>query len=103
MRATPSWSISCTKSGKAIQLHPENAETGGLYGRVERGRNTEAERHAGIQRVDDAVIPQPRRCIVRVPLLLILGADRRLEALFLLGRPVLPARRKAVAANRRQH
>src|SRR5690606_27188173 len=91
IRAAPCLAISCTKSGKAMQLHPENAETSGFQGRIERGREAEAERHAGIQRIDDAVIPQPCRRVVGMPLLFVLVADRRLEAFLLLGRPVLAA------------
>ncbi|MGZ4668699.1 MAG: biotin carboxylase N-terminal domain-containing protein [Blastococcus sp.] len=50
----------------------------------------EAEHGAGLRGVDHAVVPEAGGGVVRVPLLLVLVADRRLERLFLLGGP-LPA------------
>src|SRR3546814_19950000 len=103
MRATPCLSISWTKRGKAMLLHPENAEAGGLGGRVERRRDAEAEGHAGVARIDDAIVPQPRSRVIGMALRLVLVADRRLEALLLRRRPVLALGRPSVTAKGRQH
>src|SRR3546814_374291 len=100
MRATPCLSISWTKRGKAMLLHPENAEAGGLGGRVERRRDAEAEGHAGVARINDAIVPQPRSRVIGMALRLILVADRRLEALLLRRRPVLALGRPSVTAKR---
>src|SRR5262249_25604770 len=70
-------------------LHPEYAEVGGLDGRVEGRRQAEAEHHPALGRIDDAVVPQPRARVIGMALLLILGADRRLERFFFLRAPVL--------------
>ena len=69
----------------ACGSHPEEAEARlgqrGARDDVER----EAEQVAGVGGVDDAVVPQARGRVVRVALLLVLRADRRLELGLLLG------------------
>src|SRR3546814_3707292 len=85
------------------QLHPKNAEAGGFGRRVECCRDAEPERHAGIERIDDAVVPQPGRRIIGMALLLILGADRSLESLLVVRRPVVAPRGAAVAADGGEH
>src|SRR5215472_17868757 len=70
--------------------HPENPELGLPDRRVEAGRDGERQDTAGIGRIDDAVVPQPRARIIGMPLRLVLGADRRLEGFLLLAAPALP-------------
>ena len=50
-------------------------------------------------RVDDAVVPEPRRRVIGTALLLILRADRRLELFFLLGAPGFTPCRDGIAAD----
>src|SRR4051812_2596731 len=69
-----------------VPLHPEDAVAGRFgialrNGRVGAGGEGEPEHLAGLERVDDAVVPQPRGRVVGVALLLVLRADRGLEAL----------------------
>src|SRR3546814_20444635 len=52
-----------------------------------------------LERIDDAVVPQPGRRIIGMALLLILGADRSLESLLVVRRPVVAPRGAAVAAD----
>src|SRR5690606_31643922 len=58
---------------------------------------------AGVGRVDDAVVPQPRGGVPGAALVFVLLADRSLEGLFLFGRPVAAAGLDAVAAHGGQH
>src|SRR5438128_2787758 len=60
-------------------LHPENAEAAFLDRRVERGGDREREDVARFLRGDQAVVPEPRGRVVRVPLALVLLAERALE------------------------
>ena len=71
--------------------HPEDA-----VGRLgDRGMGSGGQAHpehpAGLERVDDAVVPEPGGRVVRRALVLVLVADRRLERLLVLGRPLVAA------------
>src|SRR5256885_727474 len=66
--------------------HAEHAEARVLYGSVARGRQAQRQHAARVGRVDDAIVPQARRRVIGVALILVLLADGGLEGLFLLGR-----------------
>src|SRR5262245_16402583 len=57
-------------------LHPEDAEGALGNGGVEGGGDPEREHAARVARVDDPVVPEARRRVVRVALGLVGGADR---------------------------
>ena len=66
--------------------------------RVEARGNRQRQDQAGVGRVDDAVVPEPRAGVIGVALGLVLGADRRLELLLLAPlqswpRAAMPSRR----------
>src|SRR5687768_4396938 len=63
----------CTESWGS---HPEDAIANFLQRSVRAGRQGEAEHVARLRGVDDAVVPEPRRGVVRVTLQLVLVADR---------------------------
>src|SRR3990167_980005 len=71
----------------ANYLHAEQAEAAFAEGGVEAGGKGEAEDAAGVGGVDDAVIPEARRGVVRVAFGLVEIADRLFEGLLLLGAP----------------
>src|SRR5690348_5828759 len=87
-----------TKTVSNISSHPEDA----VGDRSQRGmrayRKSKADTRSGVNRVDDAVVPQPRRRIVGVALVLVLGPDGRLERLLLVGRPGLAGRGQLLPA-----
>src|SRR3954471_22249823 len=64
-------------------LHPEDAEPGLRNRRVQRGLEPDREDAAGVERVDDAVVPQPRGGEVGRPFTLVCLEDGRLEGLAL--------------------
>ena len=68
-------------------LHPEDAETGRRDRCIQTRRQPQRQDLPGIGRIDDAVIPQPRRGVVGVSLPVILFANRRRELRFFLGAP----------------
>src|SRR5262245_10911343 len=88
---------------RSWSLHPEYAEVGGLDQGVERRRQAEAEHHAAIGRIDDAVVPAAGARVIGMALLLVLGADRGLEGLLLVHAPVLLLGSEAVALHLGQH
>ncbi len=55
--------------------HAKDAERALGHRRVRRGREAEREHAARVERVDDAVVPEPRGRVVRVALRLVGGAD----------------------------
>src|SRR4029077_6250543 len=59
--------------------HPEHAELGRADRLVHRRGETEGQRHARVDGIEDAVVPQARRGVVRVPLAIVLLEDRLLE------------------------
>src|SRR3546814_1087428 len=60
--------------------HPEQAEARVRGDRgIEAGGNGEAEHVAGLDRVDDPVVPQPGGGVVRIAFVLVALADRGLE------------------------
>src|SRR5688572_11522488 len=82
----------------AYELHAEHAETRAILDRcVETGGYGEAQHAASVGGIDDAVVPQARRGVVRVALRFVLLPDRRLEGVFVLGRPCLASSFEAVA------
>src|ERR1700722_13671548 len=83
--------------------HPEDAELRGGDRRVQCRGDGEAKHPAGLGRINDAVIPHPRRRVIRVALRLVLRADRRLEFLFFLRTPFAALQDHAVAPDGRQH
>ena len=58
---------------------------------------------ARVERIDDAIIPEPRGRVVRMPLTLELLADRRFQLLFLGGAQGAPAALQCLALDGRQH
>src|SRR5205814_3061930 len=62
-----------------------------------------AKHGARIDRIDDAVVPQARSCIKRIALSVVLGADRRLERLFILAAPFAALGLDRFLAQQRQH
>src|SRR5512132_1046755 len=81
--ATPSGRVSITTL-LIVTSHPEHAEGRLLHRRVQRGGEPEAEHHAGVGRIDDAVVPQASAGVVGMSLRLVLRADGSLERLLLL-------------------
>src|SRR5471032_3584185 len=70
-----------------VCLHPEDAELGVRDFGVERGRQAQAQHHAGVGRVDHAIVPQARGGVVRVALVFVLVLDRLFERGFFFYRP----------------
>src|SRR4051812_8298933 len=62
-----------------------------------------AEHAASVQRVDDAIVPQARRCVVGVPLGLVLAANAIDEAALIRFRPGFAACLQTVASHSREH
>src|SRR4051794_9760056 len=87
----------------AIPSHPEHAELGWRDRGVEGSGDAEPQRHAGVGRIDDAVVPQPGAGVIGMALVFVLGADRRLEGLLVLRAPGFALRFHAVAAHLGQH
>src|SRR5207302_2728242 len=56
--------------------HPEDSELGLSDRRIEARRNGERQQAAGVERVDDAVVPKARAGVIRMALGFVLGADR---------------------------
>src|SRR3954452_20070165 len=93
----------CWKGCPWWRSHPEDAVAELAQRRVGARGEGETEHGAGLRGIDHAVIPEAGGGVVRVALVLVLLADRRLERLFLLGRPLLPAGLEPVAADLGQH
>src|SRR3954451_11459533 len=83
--------------------HPEDAVAELAQRRVGARGEGETEHGAGLRGVDDAVVPEAGGGVVGMALVLVLVADRRLERLFLVGRPLLTAGLEPVAAHLGQH
>src|SRR5262245_46917521 len=81
-----------TQSRVAVVSHAEDTEGGRRDGRVECCRDAEGERVAGLERIEDAVVPEARGGVVGAALGLVLGERRGGELLALLGRHRLAAR-----------
>src|SRR6266446_6813782 len=64
--------------------HPEDAKLRRPDRLVHRRRQAERQRHARIDRIKDAVVPDACRCIVGMTLAVVLLEDRLLESLLLL-------------------
>src|SRR5277367_6880241 len=74
---------------KPIALHPEDAVGDRFDGRVRHNRKGKTDNRSGIGGIDHAVVPQPRRRVVRIALAFILRANGRTEFLLLLRSPAL--------------
>src|SRR5215472_12592229 len=82
------------------QLHSKYTKGCLINRRVERGRDTEGEHPAHVDWINDAIIPQPRGCIVGMTLGLILLADGSFELFLLVLGPFLALRLQAVTPDR---
>src|SRR5512139_3379828 len=82
------WPVSCFRfsvSCFSFASHSKHAEAvGALDAVVERGAEGDAEHGPGVARIDHAVIPDPRRGVERVRLLLDLLDDHLANGLVLL-------------------
>src|SRR5690349_10204958 len=52
--------------------HPEDAELGRTDRLIHRRRQAERQRHARVDRIEDAVVPEPGRRVVRMALAVVL-------------------------------
>src|SRR3954449_11815433 len=83
--------------------HPEDAVAELAQRRVGARGEGEPEHGAGLRGIGHTVVPEAGGGVVRVALVLVLLADRRLERLFLLRRPLPAAGLGTVAADLGQH
>src|SRR5258706_6322516 len=63
-------------AGACESLHAEDAERGAWDRRVQGRGDAQAERVARLERVQDAVVPQASRRVIRAALGFVLGTDR---------------------------
>src|SRR5438067_8263986 len=66
--------------------------------RVQAGRQRQAQHVAGLDGIEDSVIPQPRRSMIRIAFVLVFLANGSLELLHLLLRPLV-----GIAVDRSQY
>src|SRR5690606_8306533 len=95
--------VSSELSSSGVPSHPEDAELRVTQWRVGARGQGQAQDLPGLHRVDHTVVPQPGRRVVGVALLLVLGADRGLEGVLLLGGPLLAAALQLVPLDGGQH
>src|SRR5690606_30264548 len=76
-------------TGVADSSHPEHPEARPLNRSVQGRGEREAEHHARLRRIDDAVVPRAGRRVIGMTLLFVLFEDRGHERLLLLGGPNL--------------
>src|SRR5262249_45945893 len=69
-----------------MYLHPEHTEPRFFSRRIHCRRYPEGEHHARIRRIDDAIIPQPSRTVIGIPLLGVFIQYRLHELALLVGR-----------------
>src|SRR6476469_7229787 len=93
----------CSWSWLTFESHTEDAEARLRDGLFERQREPQRETAARVDRIDDAIVPQPRGGVVRIALLLVLRADRRLEGSLFLGAPCAALGLDRVTAHGREH
>src|SRR4029077_10798254 len=105
MRSRRGWrSTTCRSGGGATPSHPEDAEPRGPARRgIQPGRERQAEHGAGVDRVDDAVVPDARAGIIGMALTLVLLADRRLERFVIRGAPASALGLRRLPAQEAQH
>src|SRR5579863_4874419 len=84
-------------------LHAEEAETRVLCGRVAHRGEREREDAARLERVDHAIVPEPRGGVVGMALALVLLADRLFESLLLRRRPTAARALELSALHGREH
>src|SRR3954470_17700940 len=99
-KVPPTSGTFCTESPCS---HAEDAIANFLQRGVRASRQGQAEHGAGLGGVDDAVVPEAGGGVVGVALGLVLVADRLLERLLLLGRPLIATGLDAVAADLGEH
>src|SRR5450830_1391533 len=83
--------------------HAEDTELRVGNRRVQCGGKAQAQHHAGVGRVDDAVVPQARAGVVGVALVFVLLLDGLLEGRFFFRRPLAAAAFDTVALDGGQH
>src|SRR5512139_528504 len=102
IRSAISPRLATSRVEMVMSSHPEDA----VRRRGDRGVGGSGEAHAehaaGVDRVDHAVVPQPRGGVVRRALRLVLLPDRGLEVLLLVRGPLTALGLDAVAADRRE-
>src|SRR5260221_1332972 len=104
MRPTGPWRSTASDSlTLLLLLHSEDAEARLLFGRVAGGGERKREHAARVGGIDDAVVPEPRRRIVRMALALVLLADGIPEGFLFGRRPLAALRLDAVAAHGGEH
>src|SRR6185369_16928975 len=101
--STPVITVLAITDEVIVRSHPEDAELRRTDRLVHRRRERQPERHARIDGIEDAVVPQPRRGVVGMALALVLIADRLLEFLFLFLGPGAAFGLDVVAPHRCQH
>src|SRR6185295_7624520 len=101
-RAARSRCVGSQTCGLTSESHPEDAEARLRYGLLERQRQPQREAAARVDRVDDAIVPQPRGGVIRIALFFVLLADRRLEGRLFFRAPGATLGFDGVAAHRRQ-
>src|SRR6267142_333425 len=83
--------------------HPEDPELRRRYRRVEARRQRERQGAAGLRRVENPVVPQPRGRIVRRPFEVVLVENRLADLPVLLVRQLPVLARQLVALDRGEH
>src|SRR5688572_25637064 len=102
--ATPRASTLVVTRGMAEHLHAEDAVAFRSRLRsAHRGADRLAEHAARVDRIDDAIVPEPRSSVVRIALRFVLLANLAHERLTFAVRPRLVARLQTVAAHCRKH
>src|SRR4051794_26018355 len=80
----PSLRSPLVSKSREVMSHPEDAVGHRLQRSLCNNRKCQPQYGSGVGGVDDAVVPEPCGGVVRVALVLVLLADRRLERLFLV-------------------
>src|ERR1700722_6210394 len=81
----------------ALVLHSENPELRVGDRRVVRHRQSERQRAPRLRRVENPIVPQPRRGVVRRALVVVLVEDRLTDGGLFLGRDLLTVTRELIA------
>src|SRR6185295_5526573 len=102
-RAARSRCVGSQTCGLTSESHPEDAEARLRNGLFERQRQPQREAAARVDRIDDAIVPQPRGGVIRITLLLVLLADRGLEGRLFFRAPGAALGFDGIAAHRREN
>src|SRR5476649_536366 len=100
--ATPSSTEDRTES-LIRTSHTKDAELGLADRLIHRRRQCQRQSHARVGRIEDAVVPQACRGVIRMALALELVAHRLLEGFFLVLRPAAALGLDIVAPHGREH